>query len=157
MGYVVLPNGSIVVDSLAAARELQRMILSETKEHPEVPLVVVQKEASPSEPTVSPLEAPPSGRWDATWKAYYDLLRDPSRSNQRSVLALIKGSGIKGLTVQDLAHQLGEGGNSVGGMVGAISKSSRKVGLPPEQVIVRHPDGRFTAGPLLERFDPPEP
>lgn len=63
------------------------------------------------------------------WDGFYDLIAKATKREPAKVLALVKGRGGVGISVDDLAKQSGLPVTSIVGAMGSIAKRASQVGL----------------------------
>lgn len=139
-------DGSITVDTVAEALDFERgrstnIIKSKFNARPK---------SSPSK-LVDPDMA-------GTWEGFLLLMEGRNAGRMRKVLALVKGRHPGFIELRELQKLMGD--NTLMGTTGTVSgitKNALKVGLDPNDILVRGPGTAVRAGTLLQVHDPPEP
>lgn len=146
MGYRIRPDGVVEADTLEEAVAFQKAAAAKSN-----------GQGLPLE--LEPEEVQPDTDYSDKWTRFCDLLEGDYRKNQRAVLQLIRGLGPKGIiSTGEICRAMKVRSNPVvGGFISGITKNVGKAELPPGSVVARQLDGRYRAGPLLLRYDPPAP
>jgi hypothetical protein len=148
----MLNNGVVEADTLE-----EMLALKEATSHSSVRKTPIINQSTKTENLEAPAQpsVPSTATDEEIWESYSKELKSKKYAMQRKVLALLRGAGAKGLTVQELSRLLKIHGSAAGGTVSGIGKKAISF-MPVTQLIVRDEDGRYRAGPMLERFAPPE-
>ncbi len=91
------------------------------------------------------------------WAGFFDLLQQSPRREGLKILALVKGRGVDGITVDELATQIEANPKVIVGGFAAIARRAGQVGLEFQDILVRGPDLKYRPGPILESNQPPTP
>src|SRR5690606_38551555 len=90
------------------------------------------------------------------WDGFLDFLTGPENATARKILALVQGS-ADGIDRHSLATHLECEVQVVTGTVTGIKRKASAVGIDPNDVITKDPQGRYRPGRLLAQHGAPMP
>lgn len=134
-----LPNGSVEADTISEA------------------IAWENRKTKIPKPIGRPRRSNPMSTNASPWQRFCADISSRECVLIRKILAILRGRGLLGIELQELARTVGCKPLQASGTVCGIEKKAEKYGLVATDLVVREADKLYRAGKILQENEPPAP